>query len=243
MPPELAIAKRTAPVSMWRTASLRLVAAAVALFVVTLAEWREMAHQWWDIDTYAHILLIPPILAWLVWLRRGELAQVVPSGWTPGVGVVFAGLAAWLAGREIGINLVSQAGAIVALQGTVAALLGLRATIVLAFPLLFAFFLVPFGDEIIPALQDNGAKIRAYDPEGMAQAKTVLENVEFAQSAYAAIEGADALVLVTEWDAFRALDLAKVRTLLKSPIVVDLRNVYRPDEMERHGFAYVSIGR
>ncbi|MFT4098205.1 MAG: UDP-glucose/GDP-mannose dehydrogenase family protein [Rhodoblastus sp.] len=96
---------------------------------------------------------------------------------------------------------------------------------------------------IIPALQDNGAKIRAYDPEGMSQAKAVLDNVEFAQSAYAAIEGADALVLVTEWDAFRALDLAKIRTLLKSPVVIDLRNVYRPDEMERHGFTYVSIGR
>ena len=96
---------------------------------------------------------------------------------------------------------------------------------------------------IIPALQDNGAKIRAYDPEGTEQAKAVLDNVEFAQSAYAAIEGADALVLVTEWDAFRALDLAKIRTLLKSPVVVDLRNVYRPDEMERHGFTYVSVGR
>ena len=96
---------------------------------------------------------------------------------------------------------------------------------------------------IIPALQDNGAKIRAYDPEGMGQAKAMLDNVEFAQSAYAAVEGADALVLVTEWDAFRALDLGKVKTLLKFPVVVDLRNVYRPDEMERHGFTYVSIGR
>ena len=96
---------------------------------------------------------------------------------------------------------------------------------------------------IIPALQDNGAKIRAYDPEGMGQAKAMLDNVEFAQSAYAAVEGADALVLVTVWDAFRALDLTKVKTLLKFPVVVDLRNVYRPDEMERHGFTYVSIGR
>lgn len=96
---------------------------------------------------------------------------------------------------------------------------------------------------IIPALQDNGAKIRAYDPEGMDQAKAMLDNVEFAQSAYAAVEGADALVLVTEWDAFRALDLAKVKTLLKFPVVVDLRNVYRPEEMERHGFTYVSVGR
>ena len=70
-----------------------------------------------------------------------------------------------------------------------------------------------------------------------------LENVEFAKSAYAAIEGADALVLVTEWDAFRALDLKRVKSLMKEPIVVDLRNVYSPDEMTKLGFSYISIGR
>ncbi|MDE2361399.1 MAG: UDP-glucose/GDP-mannose dehydrogenase family protein [Hyphomicrobiales bacterium] len=96
---------------------------------------------------------------------------------------------------------------------------------------------------IIPALQDNGAKVRAYDPEGMEQARPLLDNVELAASAYAAIEGADALVLVTEWDAFRALDLRKIKTLLRSPIVVDLRNVYAPDEMRKLGFEYTSIGR
>ena len=96
---------------------------------------------------------------------------------------------------------------------------------------------------LVPALQDAGAKVRAYDPEGMEQARPLLDNVEFAASAYAAIEGADALVLVTEWDAFRALDLHKVKSLLKSPVVVDLRNVYAPDEMRRLGFSYTSIGR
>ncbi len=96
---------------------------------------------------------------------------------------------------------------------------------------------------IVPALQDNGAIIRAYDPEGIEQARPLLENVEFAKSAYAAIEGADALVLVTEWDAFRALDLKRVKSLMKEPIVVDLRNVYSPDEMTKLGFSYTSIGR
>jgi UDPglucose 6-dehydrogenase len=96
---------------------------------------------------------------------------------------------------------------------------------------------------IVPALQDNGAIIRAYDPEGIEQARPLLDNVEFAGSAYAAIDGADALVLVTEWDAFRALDLKRVKSLLKTPIVVDLRNVYSPDEMKKLGFAYTSIGR
>ena len=96
---------------------------------------------------------------------------------------------------------------------------------------------------LVPALQDAGAKVRAYDPEGMEQARPLMDNVEFAASAYAAIEGADALVLVTEWDAFRALDLHKVKALLKSPVVVDLRNVYAPDEMQKLGFSYTSIGR
>jgi UDPglucose 6-dehydrogenase len=96
---------------------------------------------------------------------------------------------------------------------------------------------------IIQTLQDAGATVSAYDPEGVEQAKLVLGNVDYADSAYAAIEGADAMVLVTEWDAFRALDLARVKTLLKAPVVVDLRNVYRPEEMARHGLTYSGIGR
>jgi UDPglucose 6-dehydrogenase len=96
---------------------------------------------------------------------------------------------------------------------------------------------------IIQTLQDAGAHVAAYDPEGVEQAKLVLQNVDYAESAYAAIEGADAMVLVTEWDAFRALDLARVKALLKQPVVVDLRNVYRPEEMARHGLGYSGIGR
>ena len=96
---------------------------------------------------------------------------------------------------------------------------------------------------IIPALQDAGARIRAYDPEGMEQAAQHLEKVEFADSAYACVEGADALAIVTEWDAFRGLDLDRVRNLLATPVVVDLRNVYAPEDMRRRGFSYVGIGR
>ncbi len=96
---------------------------------------------------------------------------------------------------------------------------------------------------LITALQDAGAKVRAYDPEGMKQARGVLENVEYAENAYSCIDGADALVIVTEWDAFRALDLQRVKSLLKRPILVDLRNIYRPADMARHGFTYVSVGR
>jgi UDPglucose 6-dehydrogenase len=96
---------------------------------------------------------------------------------------------------------------------------------------------------IVTALQDAGAQVRAYDPEGMDQARTMLEGVDYADDPYGCIEGADALVIVTEWDAFRALDFDQVKGLLRAPVLVDLRNIYRPEEMRKAGFTYVSIGR
>src|ERR687890_2792361 len=96
---------------------------------------------------------------------------------------------------------------------------------------------------VIAALQDAGARVRAYDPEGMEQARAVLTDVEYAPDPYACAEGADALAIVTEWDAFRALDLPRVKRIMRAPVVVDLRNVYRPEDMKRHGFTYLSIGR
>ena len=85
--------------------------------------------------------------------------------------------------------------------------------------------------------------MRGYDPEGMAQARQAIPGLALANSAYACIEGADAMVIVTEWNEFRALDIKRVQALLKAPVVVDLRNIYRPDEMARLGFTYVSVGR
>jgi len=96
---------------------------------------------------------------------------------------------------------------------------------------------------IVRALQDAGAKVRAYDPEGMEQAKTLLENVTYCADAYEAMEGADAAVIVTEWDAFRALDFERSRELLKDPLLVDLRNLYDRADIERYGFRYVAVGR
>jgi UDPglucose 6-dehydrogenase len=96
---------------------------------------------------------------------------------------------------------------------------------------------------VVTALQDAGAQVRAYDPEGMDQARKVLENVDYAANAYDCAEGADALVIVTEWDAFRALDLSRIKRIMKSPVVVDLRNIYRPDDMARRGFQYTGVGR
>lgn len=96
---------------------------------------------------------------------------------------------------------------------------------------------------IIPALQAMGAHVRAYDPEAMEQARPMLEGTQFCEDAYACVEAAHALVILTEWDAFRALDLVRIKGLLADPVVVDLRNVYRPADMAKRGFRYVSIGR
>jgi UDPglucose 6-dehydrogenase len=96
---------------------------------------------------------------------------------------------------------------------------------------------------IITALQDAGATVHAYDPEGMEQARAALRGVTLFDNAYGCIEGADALVIVTEWNEFRALDLRRAKTLLKSPIIVDLRNIYRGEDMARLGFCYTSVGR
>jgi UDPglucose 6-dehydrogenase len=96
---------------------------------------------------------------------------------------------------------------------------------------------------IIERLQEAGATIRAYDPEGMDQAKLVLRDVTYCPNAYATMEGADALVIVTEWDAFRALDLGRIKSLLKTPTFVDLRNLYPRDMIEAAGFTYTAVGR
>ncbi|MFA5951280.1 MAG: UDP-glucose/GDP-mannose dehydrogenase family protein [Hyphomicrobium sp.] len=96
---------------------------------------------------------------------------------------------------------------------------------------------------IIQGLQDGGAIISAYDPEGMEAAKGMLTNVTFGTDPYSIAEGADALVIVTEWDAFRALDFPRLKSLMKSPVLVDLRNVYRREIVKRQGFRYYSVGR
>jgi UDPglucose 6-dehydrogenase len=96
---------------------------------------------------------------------------------------------------------------------------------------------------LVTALEDAGANVRGYDPEGMEQARQAIPGLALTQSAYACLEGADAMVIVTEWNEFRALDLKRVKSLLAAPVVVDLRNIYRPEEMARMGFTYRSVGR
>lgn len=96
---------------------------------------------------------------------------------------------------------------------------------------------------IIQALQDAGATVRAYDPEGMEAARPMLENVTYVRSAYEAADGAAAVVIVTEWDAFRALDLPRLKALMAEPLLVDLRNIYRTENVLAEGLRYVSVGR
>jgi UDPglucose 6-dehydrogenase len=97
--------------------------------------------------------------------------------------------------------------------------------------------------DIIPVLQAAGAKVQAYDPAGMHEAKPLLPDVDWKDNAYDAATGADVLVIITEWNEFRALRLDRLAEIMKQRIIVDLRNVYNPADTAKAGFAYSSIGR
>jgi UDPglucose 6-dehydrogenase len=96
---------------------------------------------------------------------------------------------------------------------------------------------------LVTGLLDMGAKVRAHDPVGMEAARRELPDIEYCDDPYLCARGADALVVVTEWAQYRALDLKRLKSELAHPVVVDLRNVYRPEDMAAHGFVYESIGR
>jgi UDPglucose 6-dehydrogenase len=97
--------------------------------------------------------------------------------------------------------------------------------------------------DIIEALLEKGARVRAYDPVAVEQAQKVLKGVEYAEDEFSAVEGADALVFMTEWNQFRALDMQRVKELMRAPKIADLRNIYEPERMRRLGFDYVGVGR
>jgi len=96
---------------------------------------------------------------------------------------------------------------------------------------------------ILPALEARGAKVRAYDPAGMDEARKLIPGLVAAPDSYSCMEGADALIILTEWDQFRALDLQRVKAALRTPVVIDLRNIYQAADMAANGFRYVSVGR
>ncbi|KRB51569.1 UDP-glucose/GDP-mannose dehydrogenase family protein [Phenylobacterium sp. Root700] len=97
--------------------------------------------------------------------------------------------------------------------------------------------------DIVPALEAMGAKVQAFDPEGLHEARQLLPNVDFKNDPYEVATGADVLVIITEWDQFRALDLDRVKLLMNAPVLVDLRNIYKPADVRARGFKYASIGR
>ena len=97
--------------------------------------------------------------------------------------------------------------------------------------------------DIINTLLEKGARVRAYDPVAVEQAQKVLKGVEYAEDEFSAVEGADALVFMTEWNQFRALDMQRVKELMRAPKIADLRNIYEPERMRRLGFDYVGVGR
>lgn len=131
----------------------------LAALLLTAPQWVAMARQWLTVSAYQHILFVPPIIGWLVWNRRTVLAQMAPRAWWPGLALMTGALFAWLVGSLTSIDIVAQAAAVLVLQSAVLALLGPRVGGVLAFPLAFAFFLVPFGEEIVPPLQTLTAEM------------------------------------------------------------------------------------
>ena len=165
MPPEATFATR--PLGSWlsriphawRIPLLRLALAAAVLLAWFARDWADMAGQWWGSSTYSHILLVPPILAWLVWLRARQLAMLIPEAWWPGLLLVAGALFLWLLGDVSGLNLARQLGAVMVLQGAIVTLTGPRVTAGLLFPLGYMLFLVPFGDVMVPTLQLITAKL------------------------------------------------------------------------------------
>jgi exosortase A len=138
---------------------------ALAVFVLAFlfrSAWTEMADQWWNTSTYSHILLVPAILAWLLWQRRDALAGLVPEGWWPGLLVVGGGMFLGLLGSVSGLNIAQHLAAVIVLQGAILTLLGIRVSAALAFPLGYLLFMVPFGDRLVPFLQTITAKITIF---------------------------------------------------------------------------------
>lgn len=136
-----------------RRHGIALATAAAALLLLFRRDAADLLRIWWTSTTYGHCLFVPPVTAWLVWQRRRELAALTPAAWWPGLLLVAAGAFAWLLGQAGGVALGRHLGLVVALQGAIVALLGPSVSRGLLFPLGFALFAVPFGQELEPPLQ------------------------------------------------------------------------------------------
>ncbi len=143
----------------WRQAGMQLALVWAVLVVAFLPDWLAMFGQWWNISTYNHVLLVPPILAWLVWLRAPHLAEFRPKPCRWGLAAFSAAVFLWVLGAFAGLNLLRQAGAVAMLPASALLLLGPRCFMALLFPFAYMAFLVPFGDELVPPLQTITAKL------------------------------------------------------------------------------------
>jgi exosortase A len=153
---------RAAAGGAWRTHLVALGLASAAILLLFRRDAADITAIWWNSSTFNHCLLIGPIIAWLVWQRLPELRQLVPAAWAPGLLLVGAGASGWLLGDASGVDFARQLGLLFMLQGAVIACLGNAVARGLAFPLFYALFLVPAGEEIVPAMQTVTAEIAAF---------------------------------------------------------------------------------
>ena len=137
----------------WRGALARVGAMLALVLAVFHRDWADMAGQWWNSSTYNHVLLVPAIVAWLVWQRRDQLLEIAPSTWWPPLVIVAGAALLWVLGTFAGVATARQLAVVVLMIAATIALLGPRVSAGLAFPLGYLLFLVPFGDELVPALQ------------------------------------------------------------------------------------------
>lgn len=157
MPPEPATGRDTplpaGPDPAWRRALWQLGLVWSAVVGAFHRDWLAMIDQWWNSSTYNHVLLVPAIIVWLTWQRRAEVAQLTARGWWPGLVAVAGAVLLWLLGAVSGFDLLRQAGAVAMLPASALTLMGPKVCIGLLFPFTYMAFLVPFGDEFVPALQ------------------------------------------------------------------------------------------
>ncbi|MDB5668639.1 MAG: xrtA [Alphaproteobacteria bacterium] len=153
-----AIAPKAVP-SAWPQQLTALAAAAAGILLLFAGDAADMAEIWWNSSTYNHCLLVAPLIAWLVWQRSPELLRLTPRVWLPGLALVALGAVAWLLGYAASVGFARHAGLVVMLQGAAVTLLGKAVSRGLLFPLAYALFLIPFGDEAVPAMQTVTAKM------------------------------------------------------------------------------------
>ena len=150
-PTRAALTDRIAPA--WRAPLGQLALLSAALFALFAPTWATMALLWWDSSTFNHVLLVLPIIGWLIWQRAPELAELTPRAWWPGLFPLAGALVLWLLGDISGLATAEQLGVVVMLQSAVLIILGPRVSVALLFPLAYALFLVPLGEELVPTLQ------------------------------------------------------------------------------------------